>query len=456
MDEDAAADQNKGDKRTGWKNKLCCSKRSWCSIAFSSCCAVVIACIVAPSVFVAQRNSSVYNGNLSADSRLLLNFSSFYCEGLSLSAGKNTSLNLLTNVSKENRTIVQDRRVTNFNTSLIFFLVFARRLDANVIVTANACVDSELHNSTFIHFITSDLTEVFLVRGICNVNETVFEYSTGTKFTFYSMFISNQKNNSHSSGTVRWTTAQYQTDISLSMSMANCSSVSTDAPCTLSIPFLSNDRVVLASSQQQNQVTVNCVTRPGSFVIIGILVFAVTLCMCLAILCPYIHCCFPKQQKHLPKRFQRFRTTINNYPAPDPRLAPVNNYPAPDPRPAPVNNYPTPDPRPAPVNNYPAAPDPRPAPVNNYPAPDPRPAPVNNYPAPDRYPRPAPVNNYPAPDRYPRPAPVNNYPAPDPRPAPANNYPAPDPRPAPVNNYCPAHDYNCHFDYPDLPPPYYS
>ena len=386
MDQDAAA-ENKSDKCTGWKNKLCCSKRSWCSIAFSSCCAVVIACIVAPSVFAAQRNSSVYNGDLSSESRLLLNFSYFYCEGLSLSAGKNTSLHLLANVSKENRTIVQDRRVTNFNTSLIFFLVVARRLDANVIVTVNVCVDSELHdNSTFIHFITSDVTEVFLVRGICNVNETVFKYSTGTKFTFYSMFISNQKNNSHSSGTVRWTTAQNQTDISLSKTIANCSSVSIDAPCTLSIPFLSNDRVVLASSQQQNQVTVNCVTRPGSFMIIGILVFIVTLCVCFAILCPYIHCCFPKQQKHLPKRFQRFRTTINNYPAPDPRPAPVNNYPAPDPRPAPVNNYPAPDPRPAPVNNY----------------------------------------------------------------------PAPDPRPAPVNNYRPARDYNRHFDYPDLPPPYYS
>ena len=451
---EAAVADNKAALNHGWKNKLC-SKRSLCSIAFSSCCAAVIACIVAPSVFAAQRDMNIYSGNLPVgDTRLLLNFSrSIYCEGLILSADTNASLHLLTNVSRETRTIVQDQQTTNFTIGLntsIFFLAFIQRQDANAILTVNACVNYELQNNTIINFITSDQTRSFLVKGVCNgtVNETIFKYSTGSRSRLFSMFVSNRNNNSYSNGTVRWTTAQNTTVISLSQTIANCSSNSRDVPCTLSIPFLSNDRVVLvASSQQRNQVQVNCVTRPGSFVVIAIIAFTVTICVCLAISCPYVHCCFPKQQKHIPKRFRRFRPNsvadegeihrqdsfiaayvppvlrpVNNYPAPDP--APVNNYPAPDPRPAPVNNYPAPDPRPAPVNNYPA-PDPRPAPVNNYPAPDPRPAPVNNYPAPD--PRPAPVNNYPAPD--PRPAPVNNYPAPDPRPAPVNNYPAP------VNNY---------------------
>ena len=33
---------------------------------------------------------------------------------------------------------------------------------------------------------------------------------------------------------------------------------------------------------------VNCVTRPGSFVVIAIIAFAVTICVCLAISCPYV------------------------------------------------------------------------------------------------------------------------------------------------------------------------
>ena len=56
---------------------------------------------------------------------------------------------------------------------------------------------------------------------------------------------------------------------------------------------------------------VNCVTRPGSFVVIAIIAFAVTICVCLAISCPYVHYCFPKQQKHFGrfpnKGYQRFR-----------------------------------------------------------------------------------------------------------------------------------------------------
>ena len=166
-----------------WKNKLC-SKRSWCSIAFSSCCAAVIACIVAPSVFAAQRDASIYSGNLPAgDTRLLLNFSSFYCEGLILSADTNASLHLLTNVSRETRTIVQDQQTTNFTIGLntsIFFLAFIQRQDANAILTVNACVNYELQNNTIINFITSDQTRSFLVKGICNgnVNETIFKYSS--------------------------------------------------------------------------------------------------------------------------------------------------------------------------------------------------------------------------------------------------------------------------------------
>ena len=413
------------------KSKLC-SKRSWCSIAFSSCCAVVLACIVAPSVFGLQRDTSVYNGVLSANSRVLLSFSSFYCERLSLSAGANTSLYVFTDLSTEIRPVALDQHATNFSLGLhnTTDLITVSPLAAYVTLTVDTCVNDErINNNTLIGvtFFNADgsgykIQVASLVWSICNVNQSTFVITTNEAVLFNILFVKSD-NNSYSNGTVRWTVTRNETVIALFRSIENCSN-SIDAPCTLSIPFLSNDRVVLASSQQQNQVTVNCVTRPGSFVIIGILVFIVTLCVCLAILCPYIHCCFPKQKKHfgkLPNGYQRFRPKSDADERDAPRqdgayLPPVvNNYPAPDPRPAPVNNYPAPDPRPAPVNNYPA-PDPRPAQVNNYPAPDPRPAPVNNYPAPD--PRPAPVNNYPAP--------VNNYPAPDPRPYPPR-YPDPPP-----------------------------
>ena len=424
----------------------CPGKQFWCkSCIFSGFCAVVVASIVSPVIFVVNKDSAdqaAIDNRQSyhpGDTQLYTNFSTFYCQGLDMTAEAGASLYLV----PETPPLSVSNDVVKYSTSVNDINSWQYLLHKNSTITVQACTKSDQVQTASIYIIKGfanyssyqgsidiDIDPVSYiaqatVRNVCSISNTTLKFTVQETDTYF-ISISN-KGDTTVNGIIGWSIVRTEYSVSnFSQPLTNCASYSGDTPCTLFVPLLSSDRVLLVKLGVTNPtdyntylVTINCNPRPAAYVILALSAFILTMCAGLIFCCVCDRYCCKKKKLNqrtpllgnTPRNYRPYHPDNGRYPHPDPV---TNNYPRPDPAPAPVNNYPPPQLQPTPVNNY--RHPPQPVPTNNYPPPQLQPTPVNNY-------HPAAGNNYPPPDpNLPPPQYLPSYPKHN-----STKYPMPDP-----------------------------
>ena len=405
---------------TEWKTKLRPGKRFWCSCVFSACCSAVIAVIVAAIVFhvqtrllgvsIAPKSTYFY----APGDTQLIGYSSFYCQGLDMSANNGASLYLVPGVPPlSDSDVVYYTPVINDNP-----WNWHNILHANSTITVQACVTTDTFHTTtqpyifimkgrgnalnFIN-ITSPATSTrwktccsvarAQVVDNCGIGNTMIEY-TVTETDIYYVFIYNSDGYTNTAlSSVSWniTRTEYSVD-SYSQPLVNCSSNSIETKCTLPIPYLTDDKVLLIKypgivDLYGRRVSISCNLRLGSFVMVTFLIFLASLCVVMIIAYACSCCLCPVRKNRQYSHLKAYCPDDDNNdqiqpPNSPPTFIPVREYPMPDPAPV-IITYPPPNP-----TTYP-----QPDPAYYYPLPDPTPVQLRPYNM--NYPPPNPNNYYP-------------------------------------------------------------
>ena len=392
----------------------CPGKQFWCkSCIFSGFCAVVVASIVSPVIFVDNKDSAdqaAIDNQQSyhpGDTQLYTNFSTFYCQGLDMSAEAGASLYLVPETPPLSNDVVK------YSTSVNYIFRNSENswqylLHKNSTITVRACTNSDQAQATYIYIIkglanyssyqgsiddnidpVSYIAQA-TVRNVCSISNTTLKFTVQETDTYFITMLN--KGDTTVNGIIGWNIVRTEYSVSnFSQPLTNCTSDSIDILCTLFVPLLSSDRVLLVKSGVTNStvydtylVTIDCNSRPAAYVILALSAFILTMCAGLVFCCVCDRYCCRKKKLN-----QRAPLLENNgrYPRPDP--VPINSYHPPQLQHAQVNNnY-----QPALANNYlpidPNLPPPQclpshPMPNSNYPTTDPL-AHVVNYPPPPSY-----------------------------------------------------------------------
>ena len=438
-----------------WK---CCAskyrpgKRFLRGCIFTTVCSVVLTCLTMAGIYLNRDNIisiSPNNGYYLPGDTWLVNYSSFWCQGLTMSS-INGSASLY--LDPETPTLSDENSLHHTNVTTTpqrnYWYSFYYHLHPNSSIFVQGCTD-----------VTYDVVSISIIEGLadaemftrkvdiggccsvqsvdvtttCDLGNNTMSYTTLATEKYFIMIYASTES---TTATVSWSINR--TEYTPSNASESCSSTD-DVPCTLDVPFLSNYTALLVKNMSEDAnglslypVSIHCESRPAALVIVTIVVFVAAMCAFTVVSCMCVQCCCrryfggKKTGKRAPLLRGNLRpydpdtttgTTCTNYPRPDP--VPATNYPRPNT--GQVGNYPRPNPT---LVNYPRPyPHPNPTPVNySHPAS----TPVNNYPRPD----PVVVNNYPRPNSVQ----VNNFPSPDPNPVGRNYYPAPNPQVV-INQY---------------------
>ena len=430
-------------------------KRFLCGCVFTTVCSVVLTCLIMAGIYLNRDNISISPNNghyLPGDTRLV-NYSSLWCQGLTMSSNYGSASLYL---DPETPTLSDENSLHHTNVTTTpqrnYWYSFYYHLHPNSSIFVQGCADYTSHifiiegqaaADAFARAVDNYDGTCCSVRSleittVCGYGNDAMNYTTLATEKYFIMIYAYTES---TTATVSWSINR--TEYSPSDTSESCSS-SNDVPCTLDVPFQSNYTALLVKNMTEDAnglylypVSIHCESRPATMIIVTVVVFVAAMCAFTVASCVCVRCCCrryfggKKTGMRAPLLRGNLRpydpdtttgTTCTNYPKPDP--VPATNYPHPNT--GQVGNYPRPNPT---LVNYPR---PDPVPATNYPRPTsvnyshPASAPVNNYPRPD----PVSVNNYP----HPNGVQVNNFPPPDPNPVVRNYYPASNPQVV-VNQY---------------------
>ena len=435
-------------------------KRFLCGCIFTTLCSVALTCFTMAVIYFDRDNISVSpnNGYYLPGDTWLVNYSSFWCQGLTMS-----SINGSASLYMESEAPILSEQTSLHHSDVTtspndnYWYGFYYHLHANSSIFVQGCssydlfyiliIEGQAAADTFTSAVDNNgdwrsccSIQSVEVTTVCDSGNNTMNYTTLATGKYFIMIYASTE---FTTATVSWSINC--TEYRPSDTSESCSS-SDDVPCTLDVPFLSNYTALLVKNISEDAnglslypVSIHCESRPAALVIAMIVVSIAAMCAFTVVSCVCVRCCcqryfsVEKTGMQAPLLGGNFRpydpdtttgTTCTNYPKPDP--VPATNYPRPNPT---LVNYPRPGPVPA--TNYPR---PNTGQVSNYPRPNPTPvnyshpasAPVNNYPRPG----PVSVNNNP----HPNSVQINNFPSPDPNPVVRNYYPAPYPQLV-VNQY---------------------
>ena len=395
-------------------------KRFLCGCVFTTVCSVVLTCLIMAGIYFNRDNISISPNNdyyLPGDTRLV-NYSSLWCQGLTMSSNYGSASLYL---DPETPTLSDENSLHHTNVTTTpqrnYWYSFYYHLHPNSSIFVQGCADymsrifiieGQAAADTFAKavdnndgtWLTCCSVRSLEITTTCDYGNDTMNYTTLATERYFILIYANIEN---TTVTVSWSINR--TEYSPSDTSESCSS-SNDVPCTLDVPFQSNYTALLVSNMTEDanglsiySISIHCESRPAVLVIATVVVFIVAMCAFTVVSCVCVRCCCQRYfgGKKTGMRAPLLRgnlrpydpdtttgTTCTNYPRPDP--VPSTNYPRPNPTPvnyfhpasAPVNNYPRPDP--VSVNNYPRPNDVQ---INNFPSPDPNPVVQNYYPAPN-------------------------------------------------------------------------